>query len=97
MLNNSFIDLKINYDYLNAPYGPLKDQIKNSKFAKGEMMEYAYASTVHLSQGSEYRFGVYFEEFLSPTIQSNLNYTAITRFKSSMVYVKRRPRYGYFK
>ena len=97
LLDNSFINLKINYDYLNAPYGPLKDQIKNSKFAKGEMMEYAYASTVHLSQGSEYRFGVYFEEFLSPTIQSNLNYTAITRFKSSMVYVKRRPRYGYFK
>ena len=56
-------------------------------------MEYAYASTVHLSQGSEYKYGTYFEEYMSPTIQNNLNYTAITRFKSSMVYVKRRPKF----
>lgn len=93
LLNNVFRNLKINYNYLNASYGPLKDKIKNSKFTKGELLEYAYASTVHLSQGSEYRFGMYFEEYLSPTIQNNLNYTAITRFKTSMIYVKHRPRY----
>lgn len=93
LLNNVFRNLKINYNYLNTSYGPLKDKIKNSKFTKGELLEYAYASTVHLSQGSEYRFGMYFEEYLSPTIQNNLNYTAITRFKTSMIYVKHRTRY----
>lgn len=93
LLNNVFRNLKINYNYLNTSYGPLKDKIKNSKFTKGELLEYAYASTVHLSQGSEYRFGMYFEEYLSPTIQNNLNYTAITRFKTSMIYVKHRARY----
>lgn len=93
LLTNSFTNLKVNYDYLNTVHGPLKDKIKNSKFTRGELMEYAYASTVHLSQGSEYKYGMYFEEYMSPNIQNNLNYTAITRFKSSMVYVKRRPRY----
>jgi len=55
-------------------------------------MEYAYGSTVHLAQGSEYSTGMYFEEYLHPDTQSNLNYTAITRFKQNMVYVKRRPK-----
>ena len=88
LLVTPFKDLRVNYNYLNAPYGEVKDRIKNSVFEKGEFMEYAYASTVHLAQGSEYSCGTYIEEFLNGNIQNNLNYTAITRFRNKMIYVK---------
>lgn len=93
LLDRCFEDLVINYDYLNIIGDPkTKEYMKKSKYVRGELMEYAYGSTVHLAQGSEYSTGMYFEEYLHPDTQSNLNYTAITRFKQNMVYVKRRPK-----
>lgn len=92
LLDQPFVDLDINYKYLNANYMD-KDKIRNSPYESGDLLEYAYASTVHLSQGSEYPCGIYYEEFLYPTIQKNLNYTAITRFKNQMIYVKHKPKY----
>ena len=54
----------------------------------GEFFEYAYALSVHLSQGSEYDKGIILEEFLRPQIQKQLIYTAITRFKKSLIILK---------
>jgi len=86
MLNNSFDNLDINYKYLTSPHS-IRQQLKNSKYMRGEQFEYGYALTTHLAQGSEYNNGIYIEEYLHPSIQKNLNYTGITRFKKSMIYV----------
>lgn len=89
-----FMHLDCDYKYLNAPYED-RASIKMSPFSHGEKFEYAYASTCHLVQGSEYPCGIYIEEFLNPMIQNNLNYTAITRFRNKLIYVKKRPKFHF--
>ena len=86
-----FIDLKVNYKYINSNHTNKELLLKNP-YICGEIFEYAYSSTVHLSQGSEYSSGVIIEEFMNRNIQNALNYTAISRFKNKLVYVKRRPK-----
>ena len=92
LFNIPFTGVEINYKYLNANHSE-KEAIKNSPYTKGELFEYAYASTVHLAQGSEYLNGVYIEEMLRPDMATALNYTAVTRFRNKMIYVKRKPKY----
>lgn len=94
LLNQPFLDVKCDYQYLNAPFSE-KQMLKNSKYSIGEKFDYAYASTVHSAQGSEYSCGIYLEEFLNKDIQNNLNYTAITRFRDRVIYVKKRPKFYY--
>ena len=50
------------------------------------------ALTTHMSQGSEFNRGMYFEEYLNKNINRNLHYVGITRFKQHCIYVKKRPR-----
>lgn len=92
LLSVPFLDLDCDYAYLNADY-ETKQELKNDQYSEGEKFEYAYASTCHLIQGSEYNCGTYIEEFLNSKIQNNLNYTAITRFRNQMIYVKKRPKF----
>lgn len=87
-----FRNLDINYQFLNSRDQDEKDAIRKSKYTRGELFEYAYASTVHLAQGSEYSKGIYIEEFLGRRNQAALNYTALTRFKDQLIIVKNRPR-----
>ena len=92
LVNGVFEDLDINAEYICSPY-PVRQSIKatnaNLKYDTGELFEYAYAISCWLAQGSEYNNGIYIEEFMRPQIQNNLNYTGITRFKNSMIYVKK--------
>lgn len=87
-----FYDLKVNYPYLVSNYDN-RNRIKSMKYTRGELFEFSYAITTHLSQGSEYPAGIYFEEFLRPEIQNSLIYTGITRFKQYMIYVKPSKKY----
>ena len=95
LLDVPFTNIEINHKYLNASRAE-KEALKINPYLDGELFEYAYASTVHLSQGSEYDCGTYVEEFLRSDMQNALNYTAITRFKHQMVYVKHRPKFWTF-
>lgn len=95
LLDIPFTNVDINYKYLNGSHQE-KEALKQNPYLEGERFEYSYASTVHLSQGSEYDSGAYVEEFLRSDMQNALNYTAITRFKRQMVYVKHRPKYWTF-
>jgi exodeoxyribonuclease-5 len=88
LLYTPFTDLKVNYKYIMSDYAA-RNEIKNNRFTNGELFEYAYAITTHLSQGAEYPAGIYYEEFLRPNIQNALNYTGITRFREAMIYVKK--------
>lgn len=89
LLNMPFIGLQVDYNYFTAPYEQ-KKYLKNDKFSYGEKFEFAYASTTHLAQGAEVANCIYIEEYLSPEIQCNLNYTGATRAKNSLIYVKRK-------
>lgn len=90
--NDCFKDLKCDYKYLVAPNNQ-KNYIKNDRYGRGEKMEYGYALTTHLSQGSQYRNVIYIEEYLSSDIQNRLNYTGVTRATDSLIYVKRKKKF----
>ncbi len=95
LMNGSFKNLQVNYEYLMSDYAE-RNKIRNNRFAKyeiGELFEYAYALTTHSAQGSEYPAGIFIEEFLRPEIQSQLIYTGITRFKKNLIYVKKTKKY----
>ena len=56
-------------------------------------MEFGYALTTHLSQGSQYNNVIYIEEYLNKDIQNRLNYTGVTRATNSLLYVKRKKKF----
>lgn len=86
--------ININYDFLRSNYSIRKEMMEskfnNNKFANldnAELFEYAYAISVHLSQGSEYNSGIFIDENMGMDKRSFV-YTAITRFKNFLIYVK---------
>lgn len=93
LINGVFCDLPINFDYFTAPFDKKQEYKSNysmQRFMEGEFFEFAYALSCWLMQGSEYNNGIYIEEFMRPQIQRQLNYTAITRFKNSMIWIKKK-------
>lgn len=86
LLDTSFKTLGCDYKYYKANHQD-RQIIKASPYSIGEKFELAYASTTHLSQGSQYSCGIYIQEYLQKNIQRNLNYTAVTRFKDFLIYV----------
>ena len=94
LVNSVFFNIPVNYEYFTAPYEDrqmLKDRV--TKYGQGEIFEFAYAISCWLAQGSEYNNGIYIEEFMRPQIQKQLNYTGITRFKNSLIYIKKKNKY----
>lgn len=90
--NSPFIDISCDYDYFTAPY-EMKQSIKNNKYNMGEKFEFAYCSTTHLAQGSQYANGIYFQEYLNKDVNNKLDYTGITRFSNSLIIVKKKRKY----
>lgn len=89
-----FDHLKVNYEYFRStPQRRKEIKDLNTKFVKGELFEFAYALTSHLSQGQEYDTVFYYEEPLRPQMQAKANYTAITRAKQSLIYVRHKPKF----
>lgn len=86
LLGAYFKDIRCDYQYFVSDREK-RDFIKNSRYFPGEKFEYAYCTTTHLCQGSQYRTGIYIQEFLSKAIQPNLDYTALTRFEQSVIFV----------
>lgn len=91
----AFIDLPVDYQYFLADFNTRKDL--NTKFKPGTSiakMEYAYACTTHVAQGSQFDSGIYLQEFF-PHNSKNLHYTGLTRFKEKALYVVPDPRKYY--
>lgn len=89
ILEEPFMFLECDYEYFSAP---AKVRSKyNNPFNKGEKFEYGYCITTHLSQGSEATKGIYIDEWLGNDIDltRRLRYTGVTRFKDSMIYIKK--------
>ena len=78
--------LACNYEYFNGDYEK-RMLLKTIPYTQGELFEPANVITTHLSQGGQYPNGIYIQEYLNRDIQKHLNYTAVTRFQTSMIYV----------
>lgn len=87
-----FLQVPVSYRYMNADK-QTRDVLRKSRYEQGNLFEYGYAQTVHLSQGSQWNNGMYFEEYLNREINNKVHYTAITRFANRMIYVKQRGKY----
>ena len=86
-----FRDIRINQKYLNSD-AATRYKMHEDRYVKGELFEYAYAITVHCSQGSEYDCGMYVEGKFNQDVKA-ARYTAITRFKHQMIYVIHKPKF----
>ena len=92
LLQRPFLNLEVNKKYI-VSNPEEKAKIKQSRYEEGELFEFAYCLTTHLSQGAEYPSGILIEEFLKPSIQNQLIYTGITRFKQYLIYVIKTKKY----
>lgn len=87
-LDTSFKKLAISYKYLKMDWKERKE-VSWVDFKDQELFEYAYAITVHLSQGSEYNHVFFMDEkFGDSDMTKKLRYTAVTRAKKSITWVK---------
>ena len=79
-----FEKLKVDARYLRSDY----EEQKNTLRLVHEKFEYAYAITVHLSQGSEYPKVLYIDSFFHDlNLTKKARYTAITRAMESITIV----------
>ena len=94
ILVSPFRNLVCDYEYFSSP---AKVRLHyNNPYNHGQRFEYGYCITTHLSQGSEANRGIYIDEWMGkgdPEMQKKLQYTGVTRFKESMIFVKRKRRY----
>lgn len=92
IIDSYFKDIDVDLRYMTADKKG-RDALLETNFSKGNKFEFGYAITTHMSQGSEFNRGMYFEEYLNKNINRNLHYVGITRFKQHCIYVKKRPRH----
>jgi len=93
-LNNIIFDnIDVDFRYLNGSR-EIKKAIMSIK-SEGNKFEYGYAITTHMAQGGEFDNGMYIEEYLNKSINRNLHYVGVTRFRRHCIYVKQRPRRYY--
>lgn len=86
-----FKDVPVDYEFFTTNFSKRKD-MKAFNYCFGEGFEFGYVETVHVAQGSQWKTGVYFEEYL-PSNFNKLNYTALSRFSSKCIYVKKNRKY----
>ena len=82
-------ECEANYQYINSDHktrAHMKEY--NPKYTFGELFEYAYAITCHISQGSQFNKVIYIEEKMFSNNQSALNLVGCTRAVESLIYVK---------
>ena len=81
------IQTRCNYDYTISDYAE-RNIIRNSKYTVGNLFEFAYAITTHVSQGGQWHNVVYIEEPMRKNIQTALNVVGASRSDNMLVYVK---------
>lgn len=86
-----FLNLPVDYQYFITDFEKRKN-MKAFNYCFGEAFEYGYVETVHVAQGSQWKTGVYFEEFM-PSNNAQLHYTALSRFSEKCIYVKKNRKY----
>ena len=85
--NLMFENTRCNYKYMISDYQH-RNSIKNNRYEVGNMFEYAYCITDHVAQGGQWHKVVYIEEYMDPSIQTNLNVVGASRADQLLIYVK---------
>lgn len=80
-----FTKIECDYRYLISDH-QTRMKLKSLPYNKGHKFEYGYAITTHMAQGAQYDHGIYFAERFGD-LTDKLNFTGITRFKKSLIYV----------
>lgn len=86
-----FLDVPVDYKFFTTDFRVRKD-MKAFNYINGEAFEFGYVETVNVAQGSQWPCGVYLEEWL-PSSNNERNYTALSRFSSKCIYVKKNRKY----
>lgn len=90
-----FKDLECDYLYMISDYNTrmkMKSLTNpNPKMNEYQKFEFAYAITAYLSQGSQYKNGIYISEYAGQN-QTKLDYTGLTRFSNFCIYVVNDPK-----
>lgn len=86
-----FMNVPVDYEYFTADQEK-KKCMKSFNYCFGEAFEFGYVQTVHVAQGSQWKTGIYFEEYL-PSNNNKLNYTALSRFSNKCIYIKKDRKY----
>jgi len=82
-----FRNLEVDYKYFLADYNTRKTlSASYDPSSSAARMEYAYACTTHVAQGSQFNSGIYLQEYF-PHNSHNLHYTGLTRFRQKALYV----------
>lgn len=98
MFDMEFKNVLCSYTFFNANKDK-KDLIRQSPSYRrkygivGNLFELGYAITTHLSQGSQYKKGMYIAEYMREDIIKNLDYVGITRFSDNCIFVLRTRKY----
>ena len=79
---------RANYHHMITNDHMARTAIKNNRYEQGNMFEYAYCITSHISQGSQFHKVIYLEERLHPNIQIPANLVGATRADQALIYVK---------
>lgn len=79
---------KASYDYIISSHTN-RQLIKNDNnlYMNGQLFEFAYCITCHISQGSQFNKVLYIEEFVDHNIQPRLNLVGATRAVKQLIYV----------
>lgn len=91
--NEWFEDITVDLDYL---YADINDK-PDTKYSKGNIFEYGYASTCHMAQGSQYGYVMVMDEMIGDDkFHRKFLYTAITRAKHTLVVVRKKKKKNFF-
>ena len=87
LLNCLFKDIRCNAEFFHASR-ERKEELKTIKYGvDGELFELGYAITTHIAQGSQFKHGMYISEYMTKEINKHLDYTGITRFSNTCIYI----------
>ena len=88
MMQDCTFFCQANYDYLIGDFAT-RNIIRKRPFGRTQLIEFAYAITCHIAQGSQFHKVIYIEEDMHPSIQTCLNLVGITRADQQLIYVNK--------
>lgn len=82
-----FANSRCNYEHMVSK-SAIRKAIRENRYSKGNMFEFAYALTAHVSQGSQFHKVIYVHEKTKSSIQNAIDLVGITRADEALIYVK---------
>lgn len=87
--NALFSNTRCNYDHM-VMENKYRQSIRQNRYLKGNMFEFAYALTAHIAQGSQFHKVIYIEEPMggSGSIKNAINLVGASRADEALIYAR---------